>query len=183
MDLAWPKAEPFQIDSQKKKPSGIIEELTVEYWFKKNDVCNHPNTVHFFKPRAGLKRFNSVDEGDDSKKSFKRLHRWRYSPTACYGNNEVHLHPYKARRISVSEALSIQSLPALYSLPPYMSLSNMFKTIGNGVPYLVSSGLASLVAETLNNEKMTDFLDLAIEFKEENFRSIPNQPIQLEIKI
>lgn len=183
MDLAWPKTESFQIDSEKKKPSGIIEELTVEYWFKKNDVYNHPNTVHFFKPRAALKRFNSVDEGDDSKKSFKRLHRWRYSPTACYGNNEVHLHPYKARRISVSEALSIQSLPALYSLPPYMSLSNMFKTIGNGVPYLVSSGLANLVAETLNNEKMIGFLDLAIEFKEENFRSIPNQPIQLEIKL
>ncbi|HEY9628527.1 MAG TPA: DNA cytosine methyltransferase [Coleofasciculaceae cyanobacterium] len=183
MDLPWPNTESFQIDLEKKKPAGIIEELTVEYWFKKNDVYNHPNTIHFFKPRAGLKRFNSVDEGDDSRKSFKRLHRWRYSPTACYGNNEVHLHPYKVRRISVSEALSIQSLPASYSLPPYMSLSNMFKTIGNGVPYLVASGLANLIAELLNNENTTDLIDLAMEVKEENLRTITNQLIQLEMKL
>ncbi len=42
------------------------------------------------------------------------LHRWRYSPTVAYGNNEVHLHLYLARRISVAEALAIQSLPKEY---------------------------------------------------------------------
>ncbi|MBE9201384.1 DNA cytosine methyltransferase [Nodularia sp. LEGE 06071] len=58
-------------------------------------------------------RFTAIDEGDVSNKSFKRPHRWRYSPTACYGNNEVHLHPYQVRRISVAEALAIQSLPKI----------------------------------------------------------------------
>ncbi|MFM8008633.1 MAG: DNA cytosine methyltransferase, partial [Dolichospermum sp.] len=126
------------------------QQLTVEYWFRKNNIINHPNAQHYFQPRAGKIKFATIAEGDDSKKSFKRLHRWRYSPTACYGNNEVHLHPYKIRRISVAEALAIQSLPANFSLPENMSLTNMFKTVGNGVPYLAAKALAQTIIDFLN---------------------------------
>ncbi|MDZ8185156.1 MAG: DNA cytosine methyltransferase [Nostoc sp. ChiSLP02] len=145
----WPKCEPFQANSILACPNNIPQELTVEYWFQKNNVLKHPNAEHYFQPKAGIAKFAAVDEGDDSKKSFKRLHRWRYSPTACYGNNEVHLHPYKVRRISVAEALAIQSLPANFSLPENMSLTNMFKTIGNGVPYLASKALAQTIIHFL----------------------------------
>ncbi len=145
----WSQCEPFQEDSIIPCPDGIIPELTVEYWFRKNHVLDHPHAHHYFQPRAGIKKFTSIAEGDDSKKSFKRLHRWRYSPTACYGNNEVHLHPYKARRISVAEALAIQSLPENFVLPANMSLTNMFKTIGNGVPYLASKALAQTILDFL----------------------------------
>jgi DNA (cytosine-5)-methyltransferase 1 len=145
----WPEPKNFQADSIITCPENIPIELTVEYWFRKNDVVNHPNSKHYFQPRAGITRFASVDEGDISRKSFKRLHRWRYSPTACYGNNEVHLHPYKIRRISVAEALAIQSLPRNFSLPTNMSLTNMFKTIGNGVPYLASKALAQTILDFL----------------------------------
>lgn len=96
-----------------------------------------------------MKRF---EEGDDSKKCYKRLHRWRYSPTAAYGNNEVHLHPYKAQRLSVAEALSIQSLPKEFVLPPDISLSAKFKTIGNGVPYLLAKGVAETIRDYLMKE-------------------------------
>lgn len=145
----WSITNSFIEDSILPCPDGIPPEITVEYWFRKNDVLNHPNSEHCFKPRAGIKRFASVDEGDDSKKSYKRLHRWRYSPTACYGNNEVHLHPYKIRRISVAEALAIQSLPKNFILPSNMSLTNMFKTIGNGVPYLASKSIAKTILDFL----------------------------------
>ncbi|WP_193198897.1 DNA cytosine methyltransferase [Nostoc sp. MG11] len=145
----WHRCEPFKENSIVPCPDNIPLELTVEYWFRKNDVTKHPNAKHYFQPRAGITKFAAVDEGDDSKKSFKRLHRWRYSPTACYGNNEVHLHPYKIRRISVAEALAIQSLPANFVLPENMSLTNMFKTIGNGVPYLASRALAKTVFDFL----------------------------------
>ncbi|MBD2690415.1 DNA cytosine methyltransferase [Anabaena catenula] len=145
----WNKSQAFQKDSIIPCPENIPEELTVEYWFRKNDVLNHPNAKHYFQPRAGRTKFATIEEGDDSKKSFKRLHRWRYSPTACYGNNEVHLHPYKIRRISVAEALAIQSLPANFSLPENMSLTNMFKTVGNGVPYLAAQGLAQNILDFL----------------------------------
>ena len=112
----WPEAQPIAI--KRVQPKRIPVELTIQHWFKKNNVEHHPNAHHQFKPRAGLVKFETVYEGDDSRKSYKRLHRWRYSPTAAYGNNEVHIHPYLPRRISVAEALAIQSLPKELSFLP-----------------------------------------------------------------
>lgn len=145
----WPTVSPYCENSISPVPDGIIKELTVEYWWKKNDVEHHPNADMYFKPRAGIIRFMSKDEGDDKKKCFKRLHRWRYSPTAAYGNNEVHIHPYKPRRITVAEALAIQSLPKEYELPLTTSLSDAFKTIGNGVPFLLANSIAKSIADYL----------------------------------
>lgn len=145
----WPSAAPFDEDNNIECPVGVPKELTVQYWFSKNCVETHPNSKDCFIPRSGLHRMLTVDEGDDSKKSYKRLHRWRYSPTVAYGNNEVHLHPYKARRITVAEALSLQSLPAEFELPPDMSLTDKFKTIGNGVPFLLAQGIAKAINDYL----------------------------------
>lgn len=149
----WPQQEPFLNNEQRPMPKGINKKLTVQYWFDKNDVEEHPNANHYFQPRAGLPKFLSIQEGDDLKKSYKRLHRWRYSPTAAYGNNEVHLHPYKPRRISVAEALAIQSLPKNFIIPGHIALSHMFKTIGNGVPYLASKGLAETISTFIEESK------------------------------
>ncbi|WP_105188495.1 DNA cytosine methyltransferase [Pseudoalteromonas sp. T1lg48] len=146
----WPREEPFEEGSVTDFSAYISKDLkpfTVQHWFEKNNVDSHPNADKFFQPKSD--KFGVIKEGDDSKKSFKRLHRWRYSPTAAYGNNEVHLHPYKARRLNAAEALAIQSLPAEFHFPATMTLSDMFKTIGNGVPFLVSSGLAKTVAKFL----------------------------------
>lgn len=151
-NIPWPSRDAFAEDAPRRRPTKVPEELTVEYWFRKNDVENHPNASDFFTPRAGLEKMRRFDEGDDSKKCYKRLHRWRYSPTAAYGNNEVHLHPYKARRLSVAETLAIQSLPKSFALPPDVSLSAKFKTIGNGVPYLLARGVAETVRTFLEQE-------------------------------
>ena len=146
----WPSRDLFHPFSKLDKPEGVPIELTVQYWFDLNKVDSHPNSSDKFKPKAALPKFLKYDEGDDSKKCFKRLHRWRYSPTAAYGNNEVHLHPYEARRISVAEALAIQSLPRNFELPPDMTLTDKFKTIGNGVPFLLASGVAKGLHGVLN---------------------------------
>ena len=142
-DFPWPTTSPFGAELAL---TGCPVALTVNYWFNKNKVEAHPNAVNYFKPRAGLTKFLIIAEGDDSKKSFKRLHRLRYSPTVCYGNNEVHLHPRLPRRISVAEALALQSMPSTFVLPPDMTLSAMFKTIGNGVPYLLGIGVAQAIS-------------------------------------
>lgn len=71
--LDWPKTNEFQEDSVISPPSNIPQELTVEFWFRKNDVYNHENANHYFKPRQGLHRFLTISEGDDSRKSFKPL--------------------------------------------------------------------------------------------------------------
>lgn len=94
----------------------------------------------------------TISEGDVSKKSYKRLHRWRYSPTVAYGNNEVHLHPYKERRLSAAEAMSLQSLPKEFELPEEMTLTDKFKTIGNGVPYVLASGIAKTIFDYMEND-------------------------------
>lgn len=138
----WPTTQRFINNSRRINRLPKYEQLTVEYWFRRNDVYHHPNTYDRFKVRAGAEKIATIDEGDTTGKSFKRLHRWRYSPTACYGNNEVHLHPYKMRRLSVAEVMAIQSLPHDFCLPRSMPRSLMFKTIGNGVPYLLAQGIA-----------------------------------------
>ena len=141
--IPWPTKSPYRENIPTQMPEGIIPELTVLHWWQQNDVENHPNHNMFFQPRAGLIRFQTKDEGDMEKKCYKRLHRWRYSPTAAYGNNEVHIHPFLPRRISASEALAIQSLPANFILPPDLTLTDAFKTIGNGVPFVAARGIAS----------------------------------------
>jgi DNA (cytosine-5)-methyltransferase 1 len=146
---SWPDRDPFEIGAERKKGSDVPEEITVQHWFDRNNVKHHENFKDCFTPRAALKRFLVIDEGDDSKKCFKRLHRWRYSPTVAYGNNEVHLHPFEARRINVAEALALQSLPQEFCLPVDMTLTDKFKTIGNGVPFLAASGIAAGVLNWL----------------------------------
>lgn len=148
-EACWPIIDAFEEDGRLKIPDGVIEPLTIQYWFEKNDVANHPNAEDYFIPRAGLKKMQTYAEGDDSKKCYKRPHRWRFSPTAAYGNNEVHLHPYKARRMSVAETLAIQSLPKSFELPCDIPLSAKFKTIGNGVPYLAAKGVAKTLKKYL----------------------------------
>lgn len=152
-EFPWPDTTPFKAYTMTECPDGIPKELTVQYWFEKNDVEHHPNSDDYFTPRGGIARITSVDEGDVSKKSYKRLHRWRYSPTVAYGNNEVHLHPYRVRRISAAEALSLQTLPREFELPKEMTLTNKFKTIGNGVPFLLSSGIARTISDFLEGIK------------------------------
>ena len=133
--LPWPGVSTF--GAEPVKPRGIPDELMTIHWLKgKIDVSKLPNGDEFFIPYSD--KFNTVAEGDDSKKSFKRLHRYRYSPTACYGNNEVHLHPWKPRRLSVREALRIQTIPDEYVLQKTKPLSSKFKMIANGVPRILA---------------------------------------------
>ena len=150
LNAPWPTTSPFSVDSIVDCPDGIPVNLTVEYWFENNDVYNHPNNQDIFSIKAHNK-FDTICEGAISGKSFKRLHRWRYAPTSAYGNNEVHLHPYKARRISVAEAMAIQSAPAYFSLPADIPLSAKFKMVGNAVPVLLAQGIATSILDTINS--------------------------------
>lgn len=147
--------EEIRVLRSSKTKKGIPSELTVSYWFDKNVVLDHPNSKHHFKPHV-IEKFRSIKEGDVSRKSFKRLHRNRYSPTAAYGNNEVHLHPKKNRRLTVAEALAIQSLPKNFALPSNMTLTDMFKAVGNGVPYIPAKALAKSIDNFALRSNLTD---------------------------
>lgn len=148
--LNWPDVQDFEENSQRPFIYDVPQELTVDYWFTHNEVAEHPNQQDQFRVKKGREKMRTYREGDTKKKSFKRLHRWRYSPTAAYGNNEVHLHPYKPRRLSVAEAMAIQSLPRDFVLPGNISLTCKYKMIGNGVPYLMADAIAKTLLEFLN---------------------------------
>jgi DNA (cytosine-5)-methyltransferase 1 len=136
-----------------KKPEDIPFELCVESCLVPQcEINTMPNANEFFNLYISEKVLQAIDEGETNRPSFKRLHRFRYSPTACYGNNEVHLHPYLHRRLSVRETLRIQGVPDEYILPSEISLSKKFKMIGNGVPV----PLAKAVAESLKDFLMTN---------------------------
>jgi DNA (cytosine-5)-methyltransferase 1 len=144
--LPWPKTSQFGMHPA--KPNGISDELTLYPLLASSPPPSEmPNGTEGFI--AYSSKFNEVEEGDDSKKSFKRLHRYRYSPTACYGNNEVHLHPWEPRRITVREALRIQTIPDEYILPASKPLSIKFKMIGNGVPRLLAKRVAESIMEVV----------------------------------
>lgn len=86
--LPWPTTAPWASQAV-AVPVGIPLELTVGRLLA-DEAERLPNGREFFVPHSA--KFNEVMEGDVSRRSFKRLHRYRYSPTACYGNSEVHLH-------------------------------------------------------------------------------------------
>jgi DNA (cytosine-5)-methyltransferase 1 len=141
----WPKRVSF--GSEPEKPEGIPADLMIGTWIcnPELDLSILPNGLDQFNARSD--KFNTIDEGDDTRKSFKRLHRWRYSPTAAYGNNEVHLHPIYPRRLSVREVMVIQSIPNEYALPDDIPLSHKYKMIGNGVPVKLADAVASSFAK------------------------------------
>lgn len=138
---SWPLTSEF--GNRVTKPKEIPLQLCVESCLvSRNDVTKTPNANEFFNLYVDDKKLNKIMEGMTTRPSFKRLHRYRYSPTACYGNNEVHLHPYKNRRISVREALRIQGVPDAYVLPAELPLTKKFKMIGNGVPVPLAEAVA-----------------------------------------
>lgn len=138
----WP-AEPVPKGKRPRKPK-CPKELMVGTWICDKKRLKLPNSSEGFTPKSD--KFKKILEGDVSRKSFKRLHRYRYSPAAAYGNNEVHLHPTLPRRITVREAMMIQTVPDNYELPPDMTLTDKFKTIGNGVPVKLADAVAGAVA-------------------------------------
>ena len=145
-------AEGITFRQKPAKPDDVPIEFTVYPALLGNgDPEKIANGDDCFNPYSS--KFKEVKEGDVSRKSFKRLHRYRFSPTAWYGNQEVHLHPWKARRLSVREALRIQSVPDEYVLPKDMSLSAKFKMTCNGVPCVMAFHLASSVRSFLNEAR------------------------------
>ena len=144
----WPTSNPFR--TTPRKPKGIPSQLCVgSYLVPMNKQTEVPNATCYFNSYS--KKFYEVAEGNTSGKSFKRLHRYRYSPTACYGNNEVHLHPSEPRRLSLRETMRIQGIPDSYILPEDATLSSAFKLVSNGVPVPLALHVAKSIHKMLKS--------------------------------
>ncbi len=156
--INWPKTNPFT--NKITKPKNIPFNLCVKKCLvSKSKINKIPNANEYFQLFAKKSKLNKICEGETNRPSFKRLHRYRYSPTACYGNNEVHLHPFENRRISVREALRIQGVPDTYVLPADLPKAKKFKMIGNGVPvplaHEVAQSVYNLIINCISNSQNT----------------------------
>lgn len=141
-DFSWPLTNSFR--EKIRKPKNIPIELCVTSCLAKKGE-NTPNIDEFFTFRNDKNKRILINEGETNRPSFRRLHRYRYSPTASYGNNEVHMHPFEDRRISLREALRIQGVPDTYILPKSISLTKKFKVVGNGVPVPLARAIAKAI--------------------------------------
>ena len=150
---SWPKMNPF--GENLSKPDDIPIELCVQSCLiTEFDIENEiSNIFEYFPLKKDSEKRKEIQEGDTCRHSFKRLHRYRFSPTTCYGNNEVHLHPYENRRISVREALRIQGVPDSYVLPSDISMTKKFKLIGNGVPVPLAKAVADALRQFIERYK------------------------------
>jgi DNA (cytosine-5)-methyltransferase 1 len=149
----WPKAVAF--GKSLTKPKNIPLKLCVENCLVPYRELNKiANAKEYFNLYIEEERLSKIEEGETNRPSFKRLHRFKFSPTACYGNNEVHLHPYKHRRLSVRETLRIQGVPDSYILPKELPLTKKFKMIGNGVPVPLAKAVANAMKSFLKNKKV-----------------------------
>lgn len=145
----WPTTSPF--GGKPPRPHNIPDELMAgTYICDQQALAALPNQEEFLAPRSS--KLDQIPEGDVAGKSFKRLHRWRYSPAVAYGNNEVHLHPALPRRLSVREAFRIQTVPDTFALPRRMPLTDKFKTIGNGVPVVLAKAVAQSILRVLGGQ-------------------------------
>jgi DNA (cytosine-5)-methyltransferase 1 len=134
----------------KKLPEPPPELCVGDLLISNTDKSTIPNANEFFKLKK-LSKIRKIEEGDTYRPSFKRLHRKKYSPTACYGNNEVHLHPVDDRRLSVREVLRIQGVPDSYIINTQEKLSKKFKMIGNGVPVPLAHQIALSIKKFLSD--------------------------------
>lgn len=113
--------------------------------FKKCPVLlNH----YTFKPKT--KNIQNAVAGEYKQKSFKRLFWERPSYTACYGNNEVHIHPSSNRRLTVREAARIQNFPDFWTF--LGGLTSEFRQVGNAVPTSLGYGVVKTVLEHVSVE-------------------------------
>lgn len=145
--LQWPKKWIFGNNIDSYLDNNYSELFVVSAFSDLTD--DHPNQSEYFVPKS--EKFSLIQEGDTNRKSFKRLHRFRYSPTVAYGNNEVHLHPTKKRRLTVREAFRLQTVPDEYVLSTNIPLTHKFKLISNGVPTAKAELIANEIRRTLLN--------------------------------
>lgn len=151
----WPQASKYR--SKVSKGKNIPLKLCVKNCLVPDSQQKTiPNADEYFILHGNESTLNKIQEGETNRPSFKRLHRFKFSPTACYGNNEVHLHPYKQRRISVREALRIQGVPDEYILPKDIFLTKKFKMIGNGVPVPLAEAVASSVLKFIKQKMVKE---------------------------
>ena len=106
------------------------------------EIGYHPN--HWTSPPCSAK-FQTQDFGDG--RSFRRLDWDTPSWTVAYGNREIHIHPSGQRRLSVLEAMLLQSFPKKFVITG--NFCEQVTQVSNAVPPRVARAVASAIRKQL----------------------------------
>lgn len=149
--------------------SDVIGGLPEPVFFRRNipreEIPYHPN--HWtMNPKSPKFTNGSIKVG----RSFRKL-KWDHpSWTVAYGHREIHVHPNGTRRVSVFEALQLQSFPRGYELQG--NLSQQVEQVSNAVPPLLGGAIAAAIRATIYDPTHSLQKNL-LDWFEQNERSFP----------
>lgn len=124
---------------------GLVEPAFFNRNLNPNDIPLHPN--HWtMNPKSP--RFMDPDGDHPKGRSFKRLVWTDASPTIAFGHREIHIHPDGRRRLSIYEAMRLQSFPPEFILEG--NLSEQVEQVSNAVPPLLGKSIAAAVKKSLD---------------------------------
>lgn len=124
--------------------------LSTTQWFTTPIFQKSPKLLNHYSLSPKTNNISKAIAGEYIQKSFKRLFWDKPSFTACYGNNEVHIHPEEHRRLTVREAARIQTFPDYWIF--LGGLTTEFKQIGNAVPTYLGKGVTESVLRNVSAE-------------------------------
>ena len=141
VEFVWPSGTD-EVRTVRSAISGLPQPAYRMAGLRPEEIEHHPN--HWTSPPCSAK-FKSQDFGDG--RSFRRLDWDEPSWTVAYGNREIHIHPNGQRRLSVFEAMLLQSFPKKFVMTG--NFCEQVTQVSNAVPPRVARAIASAIRKKL----------------------------------
>ncbi|MEN6370426.1 MAG: DNA cytosine methyltransferase [Armatimonadota bacterium] len=127
--------------------SGLPEPVFNAPGLNPDKFAVHPNHWCLVPRSAKFSSGNCLKEGQMYGRSFRTLYWDKPSWTVAYGHREVHVHPNGHRRLSVYEAMLLQTFPKTYRLTGNMSAQ--IRLVSEAVPPELAFRLAESIKRSL----------------------------------
>jgi len=112
-----------------------------------DSIAVHPN--HWcLVPRSNKFESATLEQGQAYGRSFRTLSWNEPSWTVAYGHREVHVHPSGKRRLSIYEAMLLQTFPHEYRLIGNMSAQ--VRLVSEAVPVKLAHQIAQSIRDSLH---------------------------------
>ena len=141
VEFQWPPGT-NKVCTVRSVISGLPQPAFRVAGMRPDEIDHHPN--HWTSPPCSPK-FESQNFGDG--RSFRRLAWDEPSWTVAYGNREIHIHPNGKRRLSVFEAMLLQSFPKKFEITG--NFCEQVTQVSNAVPPRVARAVASAIRKQL----------------------------------
>jgi DNA (cytosine-5)-methyltransferase 1 len=117
------------------------------FYSKKASCQNIPFHQNHWTMVPKSERFKMPVTEWPKSRSFKLLQWDKPSPTIAFGNREIHIHPTGKRRLSIFEAMRLQSFPDDFVITG--TLSKQVEQVSNAVPPALAFHFANSIKKFL----------------------------------